>query len=35
MNQLPDGVWDILPEGTPLIGGTVAGFIFPSYRFIS
>ena len=21
------GVWDILPEGTPLIGGTVAGFI--------
>ena len=22
-----DGVWDVLPEGTPLIGGTVAGFI--------
>lgn len=21
------GVWDILPEGTPLIGGTIAGFI--------
>ncbi|MBD3387466.1 MAG: hypothetical protein GF414_00835 [Candidatus Altiarchaeales archaeon] len=24
-----DGVWDILPEGTPLVGGTVAGFINP------
>jgi hypothetical protein len=24
-----EGVWDILPEGTPLIGGTVAGFINP------
>jgi hypothetical protein len=23
------GVWDVLPEGTPLIGGTVAGFINP------
>jgi hypothetical protein len=23
------GVWEILPEGTPLIGGTVAGFINP------
>jgi len=22
-----DGVWEVLPEGTPLIGGTVAGFI--------
>ncbi len=22
-----DGVWDVLPEDTPLIGGTVAGFI--------
>jgi len=22
-----DGVWDVLPEGTPLIGGTVAAFI--------
>jgi len=22
-----DGVWDVLPKGTPLIGGTVAGFI--------
>jgi len=21
------GVWDILPEGTPLVGGTVAGFM--------
>ena len=24
-----NGVWDVLPEGTPLIGGTVAGFINP------
>ena len=24
-----EGVWDVLPEGTPLIGGTVAGFINP------
>jgi hypothetical protein len=22
-----DGVWEVLPEGTPLIGGTVSGFI--------
>ena len=22
-----DGIWEILPDGTPLIGGTVAGFI--------
>ena len=22
-----NGVWDVLPEGTPLIGGTVAGFM--------
>jgi len=22
-----DGVWDVLPEGTPLVGGTVAGFM--------
>lgn len=22
-----DGVWDVLPEGIPLIGGTIAGFI--------
>ena len=22
-----EGVWDILPEGTPLIGGTISGFI--------
>ncbi|MEF8849056.1 MAG: FIST N-terminal domain-containing protein, partial [Candidatus Thermoplasmatota archaeon] len=22
-----DGVWDVIPEGTPLIGGTVAGFM--------
>jgi len=27
------GVWDILPEGTPLIGGTVAGFIIPQGCF--
>lgn len=24
-----NGVWDVLPEGTPLIGGTIAGFINP------
>ena len=24
---LLDGVWDALPSGTPLIGGTIAGFI--------
>lgn len=24
-----DGVWDVLPKDTPLIGGTVAGFINP------
>jgi len=28
-----DGVWEILPEGTPLIGGTVAGFIIPQGCF--
>jgi len=28
-----DGVWDVLPEGTPLIGGTVAGFINPEGCF--
>ncbi|MGF3555197.1 MAG: FIST N-terminal domain-containing protein [Thermoplasmatota archaeon] len=22
-----DGVWDVLPKGTPLVGGTVAGFM--------
>ncbi len=22
-----NGVWEVLPKGTPLIGGTVAGFI--------
>ena len=22
-----NGVWDILPEGTPLVGGTVTGFM--------
>ena len=27
------GVWDVLPEGTPLIGGTVAGFIIPQGCF--
>jgi hypothetical protein len=27
--ELLNGVWDILPKGTPLIGGTVAGFINP------
>ncbi len=27
------GVWDILPEGTPLIGGTIAGFIIPQGCF--
>ena len=25
--ELLDGVWDVLPEGTPLIGGTIAGFV--------
>jgi len=25
--ELLNGVWDVLPEGTPLIGGTVAGFM--------
>lgn len=25
--ELLNGVWDVLPKGTPLIGGTVAGFI--------
>ena len=24
-----NGVWDVLPKGTPLVGGTVAGFINP------
>ena len=24
-----NGVWDVLPKGTPLIGGTVAGFMNP------
>lgn len=24
-----NGVWDVLPDGTPLIGSTVAGFIIP------
>ena len=28
------GVWDVLPEGTPLIGGTVAGFIIPQGCFV-
>jgi len=27
-------VWDVLPEGTPLIGGTVAGFIIPQGCFV-
>ncbi|MCG2782779.1 MAG: hypothetical protein L6243_04240, partial [Candidatus Altiarchaeales archaeon] len=27
------GVWEILPKGTPLIGGTVAGFINPEGCF--
>lgn len=31
--ELLDGVWEILPEGTPLIGGTVAGFINNSGSF--
>jgi len=26
-NKFLKGVWDVLPEGTPLIGGTIAGFI--------
>lgn len=25
--ELLKGVWDVLPEGTPLVGGTVAGFM--------
>jgi hypothetical protein len=29
-----DGIWDVLPEGTPLIGGTIAGFINPQGCFI-
>jgi hypothetical protein len=28
-----DGVWDVLPKGTPLVGGTVAGFINPQGSF--
>jgi len=27
LEDLLKGVWDILPEGTPLIGGTVSGFM--------
>ena len=27
--ELLNGVWEVLPEGTPLIGGTVAGFMAP------
>ncbi|RLF38472.1 MAG: hypothetical protein DRN00_04060, partial [Thermoplasmata archaeon] len=27
--ELLNGVWEVLPEGTPLIGGTVAGFMIP------
>ena len=27
--ELLNGVWEVLPEGTPLIGGTVAGFLSP------
>lgn len=26
-NNFLEGIWEILPKGTPLIGGTVAGFI--------
>jgi len=29
-----DGVWDVLPKGTPLIGGTIAGFINPEGCFV-
>ncbi|MEM2918270.1 MAG: hypothetical protein QXY62_02075, partial [Candidatus Altiarchaeota archaeon] len=29
-----NGVWEVLPEGTPLIGGTVAGFITPEDCFV-
>lgn len=25
--QLLEGIWEVLPKGTPLIGGTIAGFI--------
>jgi len=28
-----EGVWDVLPKGTPLVGGTVAGFINPKGCF--
>lgn len=28
-----NGVWDVLPKGTPLIGGTIAGFINPEGCF--
>jgi len=28
------GVWEILPEGTPLVGGTVTGFINPEGCYI-
>jgi len=31
--ELLNGVWDILPEGTPLIGGTVTGFMNPQGCF--
>jgi len=27
LKELLAGVWDILPKGTPLIGGTIAGFV--------
>jgi len=26
-NEFLNGIWDVLPSGTPLIGGTVAGFM--------
>jgi len=28
-----NGVWEVLPKGTPLVGGTVAGFINPQGSF--
>ena len=31
--ELLKGIWEILPEGTPLIGGTIAGFIVPQGCF--
>ncbi len=33
-NEFLEGVWEILPEGTPLIGGTIPGFICPKGCFI-